>query len=129
MIVAEITEDNIASQKTYRDHLGWTQIKNKAALKEMNDISYASIENYQYAGRPAHWFKMDRKTIRKQAEILLALMDRGTLVHKGGHAINLDLSALAAEGLTHARLEAMAAGVTSKRQLRRIEPQAFSKKA
>jgi hypothetical protein len=122
MIVAEITEDNIASQKTYRDHLAWIQVRNKATLKEINDISYASVENYQYEGLPSHWFKIGKKTLQKQAGILLTLMDRGTLVHKDGHAINLDLSALAAEGLTRARLEAMASGITSKKQLKRIAP-------
>jgi hypothetical protein len=121
-LVAEILEENGASQKLFRDTMQWSVIKRAATAKDINDRCNANVVEDNNGGKPHHWFECKKESLSAMARTLLAMQDRGTLNRKDGHQIAIDLSALNDVGLTRARLEALAAGVTGKRILRGIAP-------
>lgn len=122
IMAGEVSNDNIPSQKLFRDTLGWKPMTDKRILKGLNDLSYAGVVNYAHQADQKTWYQIDKPARQKLARILLDFMDRGTLVNKQGTTIKLDLSCLEHCGLTRPRLEALADGITSKKALRAIAP-------
>jgi hypothetical protein len=121
-IVAEILEENIASQKLFSDTLQWSIVKRKATTKDISDRCNTNVVEDNNGGKPHHWFECKKESIAAMARAILNIADRGTLNRKDGHSIAIDLSALDDVGLTRPRLEAMASGITAKRALRGIAP-------
>ena len=112
LIAAEVSNNNLPSQKLFRDKLGWKAVTNKKILQNINELSYAGVVGYNHTTDPKTWYKVDRDVRQKQAQIILDFIKRGSLLNTAsGHAIKLDLtSALTNAGLPLSRLEALANG-------------------
>ena len=119
-LVAEILEENGASQKLFRNTMQWSVIKRAATIQDINNRCNANVVEDNNGGKPHHWFECKKESLSAMARALLAVQDCGALNRKDGHKIAIDLSALNDVGLTRPRLEALAAGVTGKRALRNI---------
>ncbi|QQG35923.1 MAG: hypothetical protein HYS17_10535 [Micavibrio aeruginosavorus] len=120
LIAAEVGNDNIPSVKLFRNTLGWRPLKDPKAIREINGLSYANVVDYSHTDDSKTWYVCARAARVKAAATLLAFMDRGNLIHKDGRSIPLDLSALASIGLTRPHLEALARGITTKKDLRSL---------
>lgn len=121
-IVAEILKENIPSRKLFEETFRWRSVTRPATTKEINDLCNATVVEDNNGGKPFTWYTCEKETLTNLAKSLLTLMDRGTLNHKDGRTIALDLSDMDKIGLTRARLEALAAGTTSKRELKKLAP-------
>lgn len=112
LIAAEVSNDNMPSQKLFRDKLGWKPVTDKNILKNINELSYAGVVGYDHTADPKTWYKADRDVRQKQAQIILDFIKRGSLLNAiSGHAIKLDItSAMNDAGLPISRLEALADG-------------------
>lgn len=121
-IVAEILEENIASQKLFADTLKWSVVKRKSTALDITNRCNANVVEDNNSDKPHHWYECKGEAITAMARAILNMADRGTLNRKDGYSVAIDLSALNDVGLTRPRLEAMAAGITGKRALRAIAP-------
>lgn len=132
-MIAEIKRDNIASLKTYIDALHWKPVldaPHSARLYDATDVTLVNDKD-KGGGNPhadlskakSLWHRADDATVRQAAQVLLDFMAQGGLKHKSGHHIPVDFSALAAAGLTTARLQAIAAGQTDRSALSVLPPQ------
>lgn len=135
-MAAEIRQDNIPSVKIYKEKLGWEVVDSKAANAALNASSWRTIPdeaadpsgNTGLAQVPAEakdmdWYACTDKALARQASTILEAMKQGGLTNKKtGAFIPVDFSALEKEGLSRARLEALARGVTSRAQLTKIAP-------
>ncbi len=120
LIAAEVGNDNLPSQKLFRDKLRWKAVTDQQTLANINELSYAGVVDYDHTDDQKTWYKSDRDTRQHQARILLDFLERGSLLNKSGQTITLDLSVLQETGLTTKRLEALAQGVRTKKDLRAI---------
>jgi hypothetical protein len=132
-IVADIKKTNIPSIKAYEINLGWQEIADRTldlkidiacdrTLVEEKDK--AAPRKLQFPNEPtsASWYECRDKALATQAQILLTYMALGGLINgRTGHKLPVDFSALDQEGLTKLRLEALAAGETSRERLRQID--------
>jgi hypothetical protein len=122
-MAANIDPQNAAALKLYRDALGWERIEDKALCASLDIAGWRTVpdaddptaqtgcQNVPEGMAGMDWMACDGRLLAKQAEILLAFMAQGGLVHtQTGHFIPVDFSALAQEGLTPARLKAIAGG-------------------
>ncbi len=117
MIATEILPSNMPSLKVYRDHLGWEPVTDPDKVAELHKLCNEFISP-EDQGNQTIWFSCTPGVLPKMAQILLDYMGDPSLRNKHtGHSIGLDLSALAAAGLTRARLEVIAKGVTDKKLL------------
>lgn len=124
LIVTEILPTNRPSLKVYRDHLGWSPVKEEEQVEELHRLCNEFIAP-EDKGRQTIWFSCAVDILPKMAQILLDYLDNPTLRNKfTGHAVNLDLGELAAIGLTRNRLEALAKGITDKNLLQGPEQDA-----
>ncbi|MFN3827007.1 MAG: hypothetical protein ACK4NR_05205 [Micavibrio sp.] len=123
LIAAEVSDDNKASTRLFRDHLKWSALpKTGASLSRLNNLSYAGLVNYQHAGDSKTWYKSDAAARQHQARMLLDYLNRGTLRNAAGSTIKLDLSALTKTALHESRLQRMVNGETTKKALRPESP-------
>ncbi len=121
-IITEILPDNQPSLHLYRDSLGWTRVTDQDKVDEMHRLcnEYIAPED---KGRQTQWFYCGNSVLPKMAAILLEFLDSEKLSNKyTQQEIDLDLSELEKNGLTRARLEAIAKGVTSKNMLQGSNP-------
>lgn len=122
-MAANIDPQNTAAVKLYRDALGWEQVTDKAHCASLDIAGWRTVPDADdpaaqtgYRNVPEgmagmDWVECTEALLAKQAEILLAFMAQGGLVHaQTGHFIPVDFSALAQEGLTPSRLKAIAGG-------------------
>ncbi len=121
-IAAEILKENIPSRKLFEETFRWRTIANPATAKKINDLCNGNVVEDNNGGKPFSWYTCEKETLTYLAKSLLTMMDRGTLNRKDGATIALDLSELDKVGLTRARLEALAGGTTSKRELKKLAP-------
>ena len=133
--VNEIENSNTASAKTYRDHLKWEAVDDEQERSTLFDILYRNVtsDSGQGIGRPPPPSKQKDKTfysltdhaLQIHARILLDYIDAGGINNKQGEFIPVDFTALDEEGLSYARLSAIAAGQTSRQAIMKIGGQSF----
>ncbi len=135
-IAADIKASNVPSVKVYQDTLGWKRIDERAQVEDINDASWRTIPNEHvdptgktgYEGVPTKggnmdWYACNGQTLAQQATVVLEAIKQGGITNKRtGDVIPVDFSALAKEGLTQARLEALAKGVTDRVTLKQMKP-------
>ena len=123
MIAAKIRPENIPSLKVYKEALGWAPIEDRALHAQLTDASRQTMADPSNPLNGREWYALKDVVIKKQAETVLGFMEQGGLVNKQtGDFIPVDFSALEKEGLTRARLEALAAGVTTRNKLPKPTP-------
>ena len=121
LVVTEILPDNVPSLKVYRDHLGWAPVTNPDKVEELARLCNEHISE-EDKGRPTIWFSCNDSVLPKMAQILLDYLDDPSLRNKHtGHSVGLDLGALQMIGLTRTRLEAIAKGITDRKQIQDME--------
>lgn len=131
VLVAEIKKSNGASVKTYVDGLGWEPLLDLAHMKRLHDATDVTLADdkdkesskhlQDIADAQALLHVANDNTIRKSAQAILDFMAQGGLVNKAtGDKIAVDFTALEREGLTKARLSAIAQGTLDRAQLRAI---------
>lgn len=131
--VNEIENINTASARTYRDHLKWEAVIDEQERSELFDILYRNVtsDSGQGVGKPPPPSKQKDKTfysltnhaLQIHAQILLDYIDAGGITNKQGEFIPVDFSALDEEGLSYARLTAIANGETSRQAIMKIGEQ------
>jgi hypothetical protein len=130
-IFNEINNTNLPSVKTYRDHLAWEEITDQKEIDTLFDCCYRNVAQDCGAGigkppPPEHrvnesFYVLTDKALATHARILLEFMKQGGLLNKRTQdKIPVDFSVLDDLGLTRSRLEALAAGQTSREQLRQM---------
>lgn len=125
-ISAGIVPENAQSRAIYQKMLGWKTIDAPDLIRSIATATWRTLPdpsdpsgNTCMEKPPSElgsvgWYDCDAGAVMQQAGVLLDVMDKGYLANKSGDRIAVDLSALEAEGLTKKRLQAMAAGVTSR---------------
>lgn len=131
-ISAGIADDNIASLKIYNEKLKWEKLEDPEKLKPIMGATWHTLpdprdatgqtprddapENLAGVG----WYMCDKRALMTQAHYLLRLLKNRGRIESDKGAIEIDLVALAREGLTKARLEAIGSGVTSRKAIMAI---------
>lgn len=132
-MMAEIKKSNMPSLKTYRDTLGWEAAPDTQDAHDLFAASYQTVLNDEGTGPappPARGTYPDVQlylcpdsALATQAKILLSFMDQGGVLNRHtGQFLSVDFSALEEQGLSRARLEAIAGGETSRAALRALPP-------
>ena len=128
MLFNEIENSNQASGKTYRDALKWEAVTDPDEIAKLFSAGYKNVtsDSGQGIGKPPpkeKWkdktfYSFTERSLAIHARILLDYMDAGGIANKhSGEFIDVDFSALAQAGLTRKRIEALAAGETSRSKL------------
>jgi len=122
LIVAEIDPDNAGSVRTFCDKLEWKPIEDKALNDFIITLCDESVHPDQRGG-DLQLYYCNESSMPRQAGALLSFMNQKTLKNKKtGHKINIDFNVLTQIGLTRKRLEAIASGITDKKQLKAMSP-------
>lgn len=121
-IVAEILEENSPSRRIFEDLFMWRRINRKATAQDISNHCNGNVVEDLNPGKRHFWYACEKESLPFMARSLLTLMDGGMLNRKDGQQIAIDLSALNQIGLSRPRLEALASGTVSKRELRKLAP-------